>query len=135
MLKALHVVPAVAPRYGGTSTAIVAMVEVLNASGDIRAEIATTDANGPNQRLARHELPAGSTVHAFSRLWSEQWKMSPGLAHWLNEHVKDYDIIHIHGLWSFSTWIAARAARRAGVPYVVRPAGMLSPYTWSRGRL
>ncbi len=57
------------------------------------------------------------------------------VSRWLDKHAKDYDIIDIHGLWSHSTWIATRAARRAGVPYLVRPAGMLSPYTWSRGRL
>jgi glycosyltransferase involved in cell wall biosynthesis len=28
---------------------------------------------------------------------------------------------------------AGAAARRAGVPYVIRPAGMLSEYTWARG--
>jgi glycosyltransferase involved in cell wall biosynthesis len=111
------------------------MVKALNARRDVSAEIATTDANGPNQRLSRHELPAGSPIHAFSRTWSEQWKLSTGLRQWLDDRAKEYGLVHIHGLWSYSTWIAARAARRAGVPYLVRPAGMLSPYTWSRGRL
>jgi glycosyltransferase involved in cell wall biosynthesis len=40
--------------------------------------------------------------------------------------------VHIHALWSYASVAAARAARAADVPYVVRPAGMLSQYTLAR---
>ncbi len=44
---------------------------------------------------------------------------------WLGR-MGDFDIVHIHGIWSFlGTW-GALAARRVHVPYVVSPQGMLN---------
>jgi len=37
-------------------------------------------------------------------------------------------LIHIHALFSFTSMAAAWAARRAGVPYVLRPLGTLATY-------
>ena len=54
--------------------------------------------------------------------------MSPGFAWWVLRHVRDYDVVHIHALFSFTSVVAAWAARRAGVPYVVRPLGTLNRY-------
>jgi glycosyltransferase involved in cell wall biosynthesis len=37
------------------------------------------------------------------------------------------DVVHVRGVWEDVQYRAATAARRAGVPYVVRPCGMLDP--------
>jgi len=44
------------------------------------------------------------------------------------------DICHIHGVWNVPEWWAAYLARRAGVPYVISPRGMLLPQAMERGR-
>jgi len=132
-LQILHVIPSIAPRYGGPSTAILPMVEALNRLPNIRAEIATTDADGSQGRLdASVFADSPFPIHVFTRDWSEQWKYSASMWRWLRDNARRYDIIHVHSLWNFATLAACRAARRAGVPIVVRPCGMLSPYTWSR---
>lgn len=41
--------------------------------------------------------------------------------------------VHIHGLFSMITLHAARAARRAGIPYAIRPAGGLAPWCLAQG--
>ena len=109
------------------------MVAALNRLPGVSAEIATTDADGQGSRLDRKVLPPDVVVHLFRRSFSEQWKFSYGLWWWLRRHVKDYDLVHVHALWSFASAAAGSAAYAAGVPYVVRPAGMLSEYTRSRG--
>jgi glycosyltransferase involved in cell wall biosynthesis len=43
-------------------------------------------------------------------------------------NVNQYDVIHIHGLFSFVSLAVALAARLAGRPYIVRPLGSLSTY-------
>ena len=44
------------------------------------------------------------------------------------ERMRGFDIVHIHGIWSFpGTW-GTLAARRVGVPYVVSPQGMLGDW-------
>ncbi len=108
------------------------MTEALHSLPHLAVEIAATDADGPG-RLDRDRLPAmKAPVHLFRRTCSEGWKFSAGLWRWLHQHAGDYDLIHVHALWTFSTAAACAAARRSGVPVVLRPCGMLSPYTWSR---
>src|SRR5262249_21176768 len=36
-----------------------------------------------------------------------------------------FDAVHLHSVFLWPTWAAARAARKAGVPYVLSPRGML----------
>jgi glycosyltransferase involved in cell wall biosynthesis len=91
----------------------------------VEVEIATTDSDGP-ARLTPSDLPATAVpVHLFSG--------AGDLSGWLAARAREFDLIHTHSLWNPHTAAACRAARRAGVPYVVRPCGMLSEYTWARG--
>lgn len=57
------------------------------------------------------------------------FKYSRPFALWLNEHVPDYDIVHIHAVFNHSCMAAARACRESQVPYVVRPLGTLDPWS------
>jgi len=43
----------------------------------------------------------------------------------LREQVTQFDLVHLHSVFLWPTWAAARAARKAGVPYLVAPRGML----------
>jgi glycosyltransferase involved in cell wall biosynthesis len=43
----------------------------------------------------------------------------------LLQTVPDFDVVHLHSVFLWPTWAAARVARRSGVPYVVSPRGML----------
>lgn len=136
-MKILHVIPAVAPRYGGPSRAIFEMCRALQEQG-VDLLIATTDADGRGhltvergRSLAYEGLP---TIF-FSRQWSEAFKYSNPLARWLDANVKTFDLVHIHAVFSHSSIAAARACRRYGVPYVVRPLGSLDPWSLNQNRL
>ena len=50
------------------------------------------------------------------------------------QEIRSYDVVHIHGLWNLPVWDAARLARRAGVPYVISPRGMLEREAMAIGR-
>ncbi len=52
---------------------------------------------------------------------------APGLARWLAQNVRDFDIVHIHAARDLVTLPAARSARRAGVPFVLQTHGMIDP--------
>jgi glycosyltransferase involved in cell wall biosynthesis len=47
---------------------------------------------------------------------------------WLDAHVEDYSLVHIHGLFSHVNGLAGRICRRRGVHYVVTPHGMANRY-------
>src|SRR5205807_1568625 len=69
----------------------------------------------------------GYRVVSFRREF-EPYKISLGLTRWLNANVKQFDLVHIHALFSFSSTVAARIAREKNVPYIVRPLGVLNPW-------
>lgn len=133
-MKVLHVIPAVAQRYGGPSTAVLAMCHALQREG-IDAEIVCTDADGPG----RLDVPPsgiseidGVPVRLFPRLRSESYKYSPALATWIDARVGDFDLVHIHALMSHACVATARACRKAGVPYVLRTLGTLDPWSYAQ---
>jgi glycosyltransferase involved in cell wall biosynthesis len=96
--------------------------------------VATTDADGPE----RLPVPLGRTIEYrdvpaifFRRQWSEAFKYSRPLAMWLKQSVGQFDVVHIHAVFSHASVAAAAAARNSRVPYVVRPLGSLNPWALS----
>jgi len=133
-LRVLHVIPAVAPRYGGPSAAVVGMCRALGAAG-ADTLIATTDADGRSRlavQLGSSTTFDGVPVIFFRRQASEGLKWSAPLGGWLRRHVAAFDLVHVHAVFSYASIAAGRACRADHVPYVVRPLGTLDP--WSVGR-
>ena len=128
-LKILHVIPSVAPRYGGPSQAIFTICRALQAEG-IEVLIATTNADGDGElpvALGEQIVYQDTPTIFFSRQWSEALKYSRPLALWLERNVNNFDLAHIHAVFSHACVAAARACRKNAAPYVVRPLGTLDP--------
>ena len=53
---------------------------------------------------------------------------SPRLEPWLREHGHHYDVIIIHGMWTYHGFCVAKVARQLGLPYVIFLHGMLDPW-------
>jgi len=90
--------------------------------------VVTTDDNGPDRLhipLGKPQREDGATFWYFprqTRLYNFSWPMT----RWLMKHVREFDLIHIHALFSYAALPAALLAHRAGVPYIVRPLGTLN---------
>jgi glycosyltransferase involved in cell wall biosynthesis len=48
------------------------------------------------------------------------------MTRWLARHIGDYDLVHIHALFSYATSAAANLAIKNRVPYLIRPLGALN---------
>lgn len=93
--------------------------------------VATTDADGADGQINPRDYDFGvCELHIFKRNFSESWKVSFGLALWLIKNISKYDVVHIHAIWSFSSTVSALLCRYNRVKYILRPAGMLSLYSW-----
>jgi glycosyltransferase involved in cell wall biosynthesis len=77
-----------------------------------------------------HQIP----TLFFPRQWSEALKFSYPLARWLNSNISQFDVVHIHAVFSHACLAAARACRRNRVPYIVRPLGTLDPWSLQQKR-
>ena len=132
-MRVLHVIPSIAPRYGGPSYAVVRYARALRARG-LGVTIATTNADGegvlpvPIEDATEYE---GVDARFFERR-GEGFKYSPSLARWLRRWVAEFDVVHVHAVFSHSSLAAGRACRAAHVPDLVRPLGSLDP--WSLGQ-
>ena len=67
----------------------------------------------------------GVKVWYFPSRWLRRLYWSPPMARALKREVGGFELVHLHSVFLWPTWAAARAARRLGVPYVLSPRGML----------
>src|ERR1700758_2509415 len=128
-LRVLHVVPTYFPaiRYGGPIFAVHGLCRALAARGH-RIEVFTTNVDGPNDSAVPLGTPVAlDSVHVsyfpstnFRRLY---W--SPQLGRALKAELPKFTVVHLHSVFLWPTWAAARIARKARIPYVISPRGML----------
>jgi glycosyltransferase involved in cell wall biosynthesis len=116
------------------------MVDALRRHG-VDAAILTSNDHGPG---IDRSLPLGEwcewqgvPVLAFPR-WSpplrplREFAVTPGLNRWLARHLGDFGLLHVHALFSWPSTTAMAQARRACVPYVLRPIGQLNHWSLRR---
>lgn len=134
-MRILHVISTLAPAAGGP-TAVIQSLATAQADAGHDVTVCTTDRNNPT----RTKLPASHfetfypdrvTLKVFSVAYAPLL-VSFSMAKWLAANVKNFDVVHIHGLYRFPPMYAAYQARKQGVPYVVRPHGSLDPYLYDK---
>jgi glycosyltransferase involved in cell wall biosynthesis len=91
------------------------------APGEQAALAARAHGSGVALRMFREQAP---------RVLATSWPLARALA----EAVPRADVVHLHSLYLFHVWAAARLCRRHGVPYLLRPHGTLDPFLWQRHR-
>ncbi len=138
-MKVLHVIPSIAPSRGGPSQAVLGMVKALRKQ-EIDAEIATTNDDGNHllnvplgDRIIYQDVPIWF-LSRFS-LPMKEFIFSTALTKWLWQHIGDYDLVHIHYLFSYASTCAGVFARLNKIPYVVRTIGQLTPWALAQSRL
>lgn len=117
-----------AVRYGGPIVAVHGLCKALVARGhDVHVFTTNVDGNGTLDVATGRQVDVdGVKVHYFeARQRRIYW--SPQLRKALNDLVRGFDVIHAHAVYLWPGVAAARAARAAGVPYVISPRGMLVP--------
>jgi glycosyltransferase involved in cell wall biosynthesis len=135
-MRVLHVIPSLSAVHGGPSAALPVMERALSAAG-VAVETATTDDDG-RQRCVDRPLGIAINENGVTRWYfpkqTEFYKVSLPLLRWLRREVHRFDLVHVHALFSFTSVAAAWTARRASVPYIIRPLGVLNRYGMSQRR-
>lgn len=131
-LRIVHIVPSISLVYGGPSQMVRGLAAAQAAAG-AEVTILTTNANGdrgqaPLDVPLNQPIPeAGYHVRYFRCAPFRRYKFSLDLLTWLAAHAQDFDIAHIHALFSPISTAAATVARSRRLPYLLRPLGTLDP--------
>ncbi|MEG4113045.1 MULTISPECIES: hormogonium polysaccharide biosynthesis glycosyltransferase HpsP [unclassified Microcoleus] len=131
-MRILQIIPSISLVYGGPSQMVLGLSAAL-ASRGIDITIITTDSNGDIGQLPL-DVPLNQPIQQngyqiiyFRCSPLRRYKFSLSLLQWLNENARQFDLAHIHALFSPVTTLAATIARYHKLPYIMRPCGMLDP--------
>ncbi|MEO0395374.1 MAG: hormogonium polysaccharide biosynthesis glycosyltransferase HpsP [Cyanobacteria bacterium P01_A01_bin.137] len=131
-LNILQIVPSISLVYGGPSQMVRGLSGAL-VKQDATVTVLTTDSNGDEGQTPL-DVPLNQPVETdgyrtlyFRCAPFRRYKFSLPLLQWLQRHGAEYDIAHIHALFSPVTSAAATLARWQKLPYILRPLGTLDP--------
>ncbi|RMH35574.1 MAG: glycosyltransferase [Nitrospirae bacterium] len=134
-MKILHVIQAWSLSFGGTSTVIHGLTKAQS-EGGLEVHVITTNLDTPSGELL--DVPVNRPIETnganvrFFPISNGALLYSGGIRSFLKHHCRDFDLIHVHGLYRFPMTYAAFQARKQRVPYVITPHGALDPYLYQR---
>ena len=112
-MKVLHVVPYASSIYGGPPIVVAHMADTLSGLG-VDVDVVTTTANGRvelNVPTDRPVMQKAIPYFYFPRQGPKFWMFSWPLTRWLWRNVRNYDLVHVHNLFAYTTLPACAAAR------------------------
>ena len=131
-MRILQIVPSISLIYGGPSQMVLGLAPALVRQG-VEVTVLTTDSNGdidqkPLDVPLNHPVEQdGYQIIYFRCAPFRRYKFSLDLLKWLNRHAQEFDLAHIHALFSPVSSAAAAVCRRQKLPYILRPLGTLDP--------
>lgn len=139
-MKILQIVPSISLIYGGPSQMVLGLAPAL-ANAGTEVTILTTDSNGDSGQKPLDvvlNVPIqqdGYQIIYFRCAPFRRYKFSLDLLKWLKNHAQEFDIAHIHALFSPVSSTAAMICRQQNLPYILRPLGTLDPADLSKKKL
>lgn len=131
-LKILQIVPSISLVYGGPSQMVLGLSSALASQG-VEVTLLTTDSNGDAGQMPL-DVPLNQPVKQDGyQVWYfrcspfRRYKFSLDLLRWLWRNASDFDLAHIHALFSPVSTAAGAIARQRNLPYLLRPLGTLDP--------
>ena len=129
-MRVLHIMPNISRSYGGPVESLIGYTKAARLA-NVEIEVAAPQCSKKEIHWLKEQLP-GIGFFLFKSMGRHTWVSSPGLWKWLRIKGKEYDAIHIHGLFNPVSSFSATVCRKKGYPYLQRPFGTLSEYTFSR---
>ena len=131
-MRIIQIIPSISLVYGGPSQMVLGLSAAL-AAKNIDVTIITTDSNGDIGQLPL-DVPLNQPIQQngyqiiYFRCYPwRRYKFSSSLLQWLNENARQFDLAHLHAIFSPVATLAATIARYHHLPYIIRPCGMLDP--------
>jgi glycosyltransferase involved in cell wall biosynthesis len=102
----------------------------------VELHVATTNDNAAgllDVKVPCHYASRGVQWHYFARQ-CRTYTTSLGLTQWVQKSLIEFDVAHIHAVFSWASTSSAWLAKRKGVPYLIRPLGILNRWGMTHRR-
>ncbi len=132
-MKILHIVYSMSLKTGGLAVAVRGLSKTLAERGH-SVSIYTTDKLEDNGHQGMEDCD-GYKIYRFPGRSFCTFSCSPELKRQLINNISDFDIIHIHGLWVYTTYISAKICQKLNKPYIITTHGMLDNWSFHQGYL
>ena len=130
IIRVLSIISRAAPESGGPIQGLIS--QQIELKDKVQFNIVSLDSPDADfiKTFPMPLNPVGLGARERDRLnrFARHYDYSPHLIPWLKSHIRDYDVILVHGLWNFATYAAARVLPGSGVPYFVFTHGMMDPW-------
>ena len=114
-------------RFGGPVTVVKSLGQALTAAGhDISYWALGDDEDDQSQGPTE-----GLHLYGYGR--PHRWRRSADLVRGLSGAARSFDVLHVSELWTHPVYAASRVACTHQVPYILRPAGGLEPWSLRNG--
>lgn len=124
-MKIVHVISSLAITEGGPPVACVQLASEEQQHG---AQVSVVHFSSNNADSKLIFIPNKLPVHhiPLTKLAVFRGFIIKNLS--LTDHIENADIVHVHGVWEPQLLLVMRYCRRAGIPVVISPHGMLYPF-------
>ncbi len=119
-MQILHVMPFFTPSRGGSVTAPYHLSEELSRRGH-KVTIITTDFEF-NKEYAK-SLRYIEVIPFKCRAKFGLFLYSPGMKKWLEDNIKNFDVVHMHNFRSYQNNVVYKYSKKYNVPYVLQAHG------------
>jgi glycosyltransferase involved in cell wall biosynthesis len=131
-LRILHVLSSLDLKMGGPVVALIGLAQAQAAAGmqiTVVASWRNTDEIATAESLKKNGVAVELVGPCHGPLVRH-----PDLAATVRRCVDQCDVVHIHALWEEIQHQSAVVAKERGIPYLVRPCGMLDPWSLAQSR-
>lgn len=126
-MKILQVIPFFSPKYGGTVTSTYILSKELSKAGH-EVTVLTTDIDKDKEYIKSIEKEEVKVLD-FSYIFNlSLFIYSPSMRKWLDENLRNFDIIHMHNFRSYQNNIVRKYAKKYDVPYILQARGSVLPF-------
>ena len=122
-LHVANILAYMASRYGGPPQVAIGLGRALQ---NYDVDISYWATGDKNDATEIQQLRLNTNIYKTS--WPKLWYYCPEVLEQVLKNTKDIDLVHIHEMWSYPQYIAAKIANRKSIPYIITPHGNLDPW-------
>ncbi|HEY4954481.1 MAG TPA: glycosyltransferase, partial [Gemmatimonadaceae bacterium] len=97
-MRILHVTPSVQRAYGGPTESLIGYITAAQTAG---IEVSVAGPQCPDDEARSFDARiGGATLRLFTSFGRGAFAMSPALLTWVRREAREYDVVHVHGLFN-----------------------------------